>query len=151
MNRTVRGWTEIIMRGARSSAYVGETFYEHLRAAALPDPLRLSVNNSLSVLLEDDGDGVVPDDRSFATLLKFLSDRPRWIAPGLTVDRQGAFVAIWEVPGVFRWSLTFLPVGEIEWTALEKSPNGELVRHTGRGRTDSIELPHQQRQSILAY
>ena len=139
------------MGEARSPAYVSETFHERLRAAALTDPLRLSIGSSLAVLLEDDGDGVVPDDRSFATLLKFLSDRPRWIAPGGTVNRQGAFVAIWEVPSVFRWSLTFLPVGEIEWTALEKSPNGEVVRHTGRGGADSIELPHQLRQSILAY
>jgi hypothetical protein len=132
-------------------AHVSETFYERLRAAALPDPLRLSINNSLAVLLEDDGDGVMPDDRSFATLLEFLSHYPRWVAPGLTVDRQGAFVAIWEIPGVFRWSLAFLPVGEIEWTALEKSPNADIVRHTGRGRADAIELPRQLRQSILAY
>lgn len=139
------------MGEARSPAYVSETFYERLRAAALPDPLRLSISNSLAVLLEDDGDGVVPDDRSFAMLLKFLSDRPRWIAPGLTVNRQAAFVAIWEVPSVFRWSLTFLPIGEIEWTELEKSPNGEVVRHAGKAHADSIELPRQLRESILAY
>jgi hypothetical protein len=84
-------------------------------------------------------------------LLNFLSDHPRWVAPGLTVDRQGAFVAIWDIPGVFRWSLTFLPVGEIEWTELEKRPNAEVVRHTGRSRADSIELPQQLRQRILAY
>jgi hypothetical protein len=140
-----------MMGEARSPAYVSETFYERLRAAALPDPLRLSIGNSLAVLLEDDGDGVVPDDRSFAMLLNFLSDHPRWVAPGLTVDRQGAFVAIWDIPGVFRWSLTFLPVGEIEWTELEKRPNAEVVRHTGRSRADSIELPQQLRQRILAY
>src|SRR5436190_23779267 len=58
-----RGWTEIIMDGARSPAYVDEPFYERLRAAALPDPLQSSISNSLAVLLEDDGDGVVPDDR----------------------------------------------------------------------------------------
>jgi hypothetical protein len=146
-----RGWTEIIMGEARSPAYVSEAFYERLRAAALPDPLRLSIGNSLAVLLEDDGDGVVSDDRSFAMLLKFLSDHPRWVAPGLTVNPQGAFVAIWEIPGVFRWSLTFLPIGEIEWTELEKSPNAELVRHSGRVRAESIELPRQLRHSILAY
>jgi hypothetical protein len=142
---------EIMMSEARSPAHVSETFYERLRAAALPDPLRLSINNSLAVLIEDDGDGVMPDDRSFATLLKFLSDHPRWVAPGLTVDRQGAFVAISEVPSVFRWLLAFLPVGEIEWTALEKSPTADIVRRTGRGRADAIELPQQLRQSILAY
>src|SRR5713101_4639335 len=97
-----------IMGEARSPAYVSETFYERLRAAALPDPLRLSINNSLTVLLEDDDDGIVPDDRSFAALLKFISDHPRWVAPGLTVNRQGAFIAVWEIPGVFRWSLAFL-------------------------------------------
>jgi hypothetical protein len=103
------------------------------------------------VLLEDDGDGVLPDERSFAALLKFLSNHSRWVAPGLTVNRQGAFVAVWEIPGVFRWSLAFLPVGEIEWTTLEKSPNTEVVRHAGRGRADAIELPWQLRQTILAY
>ena len=131
----------------RSPANVSETFYERLRAAALPDPLRLSINNSL----EDDGDGVVPDDRSFAALLKFLSDHPRWVAPGLTVNRQGAFVAVWEIPGVFRWSLEFLPVGDVEWTELEKTSATEVVRHAGKGQADSIELPRQLRQSILAY
>jgi len=139
------------MGAARSPQYNSEMFYERLRAAALPDPLRLSINNNLAVLLEEDGDGVVPDDRSFAMLLKFLSDHPRWIAPGLTVNRQGAFIAVWEIPGVFRWSLAFLPVGDIEWTELEKSPATGVVRHAGTGRADSIELPRQLRQSILAY
>ena len=96
------------MGEARSPTHARETLYERLRAAALPDPLRLSINNSLTVLLEDDGDGAAPDDRSFAALLKFVSDHPRWVAPGLTVDRQGAFIAVWEIPGVFRWSLAFL-------------------------------------------
>ena len=109
------------MGEGRSPANVSETFYDRLRAAALPDPLRLSIKNSLTMLLEDDGDGVAPDVRSFAALLKFISDRPRWVAPGLTINRQGAFVAVWEIPGVFRWSLVFLPVGDIEWTALEKT------------------------------
>jgi hypothetical protein len=139
------------MGEARSPANVSETFHERLRAAALPEPLRLSIHNSLGVLLEDDGDGVAPDDRSFAALLKFVSGHPRWIAPGLTINRQGAFTAVWEIPGVFRWSLTFLPVGDIEWTELEKSPAAGLVRHAGKGRADSIELPRQLRQSILAY
>lgn len=140
------------MGEARSPAYVGEAFYELLRAAALPGPLRLSINNSLTVLIEDDGDGVVPDVRSFAALLKFVSDHPRWVAPGLTVNPQGAFIAVWEVPGVFRWSLAFLPVGDIEWTELgKKGPNAGVVRHTGKGRADSIELPRQLRQRILAY
>jgi len=128
-----------------------KTFYERLRAAALPDPLRLSINNSLTVLLEDDGDGVAPDDRSFAALLKFVSDHPRWVAPGLTVNRQGAFIAVWEIPGVFRWSLAFLAVGDIDWTDLEKSPAAGVVRHAGKSRADSNELPRQLRQSILAY
>jgi hypothetical protein len=139
------------MGEARSPANVNETLYQRLRAAALPDPLRLSINNSLRVLLEDDGDGVAPDVRSFATLLKFISDRPRWVAPGLTINRQGAFVAVWEIPGVFRWSLAFLPIGDIEWTELEKTPATEVVRHAGKGQADSIELPRQLRQSILAY
>jgi hypothetical protein len=139
------------MGEARSPADVNERFYERLRAAALPDPLRLSINNSLAVLLEDDGDGIAPDDRSFAALLKFGSDHPRWVAPGLTVNRQGAFVAVWEIPGVFRWSLAFLPVGDIEWTELEKNPATEVIRHAGEGRADSIELPRQLGQSILAY
>jgi hypothetical protein len=139
------------MGEARFPANVSETFYERLRAAALPEPLRLSINNSLRVLLEDDSDGIAPDDRSFAALLKFVSDHPRWVAPGLSVDRQGAFIAVWEIPGVFRWSLTFLPVGDIEWTELEKNPATEVVRHAGKGRADSIELPRQLRQSILAY
>jgi len=69
----------------------------------------------------------------------------------LTVNRQGAFIAVWEIPGVFRWSLIFLPVGDIEWTELEKNPATEVVRHAGKGRADSIELPRQLRQSILAY
>jgi hypothetical protein len=99
------------MGEGRSPANVSETFYDRLRAAALPDPLRLSIKNSLTMLLEDDGDGVAPDVRSFAALLKFISDRPRWVAPGLTINRQGAFVAVWEIPGVFRWSLVFSPSG----------------------------------------
>jgi hypothetical protein len=52
---------------------------------------------------------------------------------------------------VFRWSLAFLPVGDIEWTELEKTPGTEVVRHAGKGQADSIELPRQLRQSILAY
>jgi hypothetical protein len=62
---------------ARSPANVSETFYQRLRTAALPEPLRLSIDNGLRVLLEDDGDGIAPDDRSFAALLKFVSDHPR--------------------------------------------------------------------------
>jgi hypothetical protein len=128
------------MGEARFPANVSETFYERLRAVALPDPLRLSINNSLRVLLEDDGDGVAPDHRSFAALLKFVSDHPRWVAPGLTVNRQGAFTAVWKIPGVFRWSLTFFPAGDIEWTELEKGPSAGVVRRTGKDRADSIEL-----------
>jgi len=139
------------MGEGRSPANVSETFYDRLRAAALPDPLRLSIKNSLTMLLEDDGDGVAPDVRSFAALLKFISDRPRWVAPGLTINRQGAFVAVWEIPGVFRWSLVFLPVGDIEWTALEKTPAKRWLDTPAKGRADSIELPRQLRQSILAY
>jgi hypothetical protein len=53
----------------------------------------------------------------------------------------------WRVPLVAR----ILPVGDIEWTALEKTPATEVVGHAGKGRADSIELPRQLRQSILAY
>jgi hypothetical protein len=52
---------------------------------------------------------------------------------------------------VFRRSLAFLLVGDIEWTELEKNPATEVVRRTGKDRADSIELPRQLRQSILAY
>src|SRR5271165_2373372 len=139
------------MGEVRSPEYARERFYERLRAAALPDPLRLSIYDSLGVLLEGDGGGVAPDDRSFAALLKFLSDHHRWVAPGITVNRQGAFIAVWEIPGVFRWSLAFLPVGDIEWTELQKTPSAGVVRHIGKCRPDTIELPRQLRQSILAY
>jgi hypothetical protein len=134
----------------RSSAYSRERFFESLRAQGLPDPWRTSIENSLVALLEDDDDGIVPDHRSFSALLKFIKDHPRWLPPGLTVNRQGTFVAVWEDPGVFRWSLAFLPVGDIEWTSLEKTPKEGLVRHTGKGRAESIEVPRQLRQSIAA-
>lgn len=133
----------------RSPAYARERFFDGLRAQGLPDPVRTSVENSLVVLLEDDDD-IVPDYRSFSALLKFVKDHPQRIAPGLTINRQGIFVAVWEDPGVFRWSLAFLPVGDVEWTTLEKSPEEGLVRRTGKGRAESIELPRQLRQSILA-
>jgi hypothetical protein len=134
----------------RSSAYSKESFFESVRAQGLPDPWRTSIENSLSVLLEDDDDGIVPDHRSFSALLKFIKDHPRWVAPGLTVNGQGTFVAFWEDPGVFRWSLAFLPIGVVEWTELEKSPKEGLVRRTGKGRAESIELPGQLRQRIAA-
>jgi hypothetical protein len=57
------------MGEGRSPANVSERFYDPLRAAALPEPLRLSIKNSLTMLLEEDGDGIASDDRSFAALL----------------------------------------------------------------------------------
>jgi hypothetical protein len=82
------------MGEARSPAYVSETFYERLRAAALPDPLRLSINNSLTVLLEDDSDGIVPDDRSFAALLnssQTILDGSRRALPSIGRERSSQF------------------------------------------------------------
>jgi hypothetical protein len=102
------------------------------------------------MLLDDDDGGVKPDERSFSELLKFVSQHPRWVAPGLTLNKRGTFGVVWEIPGVFRWSLEFLPMGDIEWTELEKGPNTGIVRHTDRGRPESIETPRQLRQSILS-
>jgi hypothetical protein len=124
---------------------------ESLRAAALPEYLRTPINNSLAVLLDDDGEDIGPDPRSFSALLRFVSDHRRWVAPGLTVNRQGAFVAVWEIPGAVRWSLAFLPVGEREWTSLEKTATQGIVRHAGKGRAETIEPPRQLRQSIQVY
>ncbi len=94
------------------------------------------------MLLDHDDDGIAPDHRSFAAL--------RWVPPGLTVNRQGAFIAVWEIPGVFRWLLEFRTVGGIEWTVLERSSEAGVVRRTGRGQADSIELPWQLRQRTVA-
>jgi hypothetical protein len=138
------------MGEVRPPTYASETFYERLRAAGLPDRLRSSIDRSLAVFFEDLCDGITPDERSFSALLGFVSDHRRWNAPGLAINRRGDFIAVWEVPGAFRWSLEFLPTGEIEWTGLEKSQEAGLVRRTGKGHAGSIELPRQLRQSIIA-
>jgi hypothetical protein len=136
--------------GEARSPTVGETYFESLRAQGLPDHLRGSIENSLTVLLEDDGDGIIPDNRSFGAMLKFVSDHRKWVAPGLTIDQRGTFVAVWEIPGTFRWSLAFLPVGTIEWTILERSPKSALERSSGTGSAESIHLPSELQKSIWA-
>ena len=141
---------EDYMGEARSPKIESKPFHERLSSVGLPDRLRSSIDNSLAVFLEDDCDGITPDERSFSALLKFVSDHPRWVPPGLAINRRGDFIAVWEVPGAFRWSLEFLPSGEIECTELERSQEAGLVRRTGKGRADSIELPRQLRQSIFA-
>jgi hypothetical protein len=138
------------MGEVRSPTYASETFYERLRAAGLQERLRTSIDRSLAVFFDDACDGITPDERSFTALLKFVSDHRLWRAPGLTINRRGDFIAVWEIPGVFRWSLEFLPNGDIEWTELEKSQKASVVRNAGRGRADSVELPLQLKQSIFA-
>lgn len=136
------------MGEARSPAVVDEPFFQHLRSQGLPNCLRTSIENSLVILLDDDGDGIKPDDRSFAALLKFVSAHRDWAAPGLTLDRRGIFVAVWEIPGTFRWSLAFVPAGSIEWTILERGPRSAPVRSAGTASAESIQLPPELQKSI---
>jgi len=138
------------MGEVRSPRYASETFHERLRAAGLPERLQSSIGKSLAVFFEDDCDGITPDERSFAALLSFVSNHRRWVTPGLTINQRGDFIAVWEISGIFRWSIEFLPDGCVAWTELEKSPKAEVIRRSGRGRADALELPQQLRRTIFA-
>jgi hypothetical protein len=134
----------------RSATHLSIQLHERLREQGLPAHLLASIGKSLDVLLEEDEDGVRPNERSFQALLRFISDHRRWVAPGLAINRRGDFIAVWEIPGVVRWSIEFLPSGEVEWTVLEKTSGTGPVRRSDTARAESLPVPERLRTSILA-
>jgi hypothetical protein len=99
-----------------------------LEDARLPGPLSQSIWGSLTYFLERDGDPIEPDLKSLQLLLAYIADHKDWRPPGLGLDKDGVIEAVWEAPNVFRWSLEFLPVGEVQWTYLEKNDKGGIMR-----------------------
>ena len=121
-----------------------------LEGARLPEALRRSIWGSLAYFLERDGDPVELDFKSLRLLLSYISDHNDWRPPGLGVNKKGVIEAVWEDPNVFRWSLEFLPAGEVQWTFIEKKKEGGIMRDTGRNRPDAVPIPERIRQSVVS-
>lgn len=121
-----------------------------LRDAGLPEPLGSSIWKSLAYFLERDGDPITPDFRSLRLLLSFVADHKHWRAPGLGLNKEGVVEAVWEAPTIYRWSLEFLPAGEIRWTYIEKKQEGGISRSTGTSRPDAILVPQRIQQDALS-
>ena len=121
-----------------------------LKEAGLPEPLRRSIWKSLAYFLERDGDPVTPDLRSLRLFLSFVADHKNWRPPGLGLNKEGVIEAVWEASTVFRWSLEFLPVGEVRWTYIEKKEEEGVTHSTGRNRPQDIPVPERMRQAALS-
>jgi hypothetical protein len=116
-----------------------------LEDARLPEPLRRSIWGSLAYFLERDGDPIGPDFKSLRLLLSYLADHKDWDPPGIGLNNEGVIEAVWEQPNVFRWSLQFLPTGEVQWTYIEKKTEGGIIRDTGKNRPDHVPIPERVR------
>jgi hypothetical protein len=121
-----------------------------LKDARLPDPLGPSIWRSLAYFLDRDGDPITPDHRSLRMLLSFVADHKNWRPPGLGMSKEGVVEAVWEVPSVFRWSLEFLPAGEVKWTYIEKKKEGGITHATGKSRPDTVPVPERLQQDTLS-
>jgi hypothetical protein len=121
-----------------------------LEDARLPEPLGRSIWGSLTYFLERDGDPIEPDFKSLHLLLSYVADHKNWRPPGLGLNKEGIVEAVWEAPTIYRWSLEFLPVGEVRWTYIEKKEEGGITRTTGRSRPDAVPVPERIRQDALA-
>jgi hypothetical protein len=121
-----------------------------LRDAGLPQKVQQSIWGSLTYFLDREGDPVKPDFGSLRLLLSFLANHKSWRAPDLGLNKSGVAEAVWQVPNLFRWSLEFLPVGEVRWTYVEKREQGEIARQTGRSRPDAVPLPERIEQNALS-
>lgn len=121
----------------------GTTFFDRLAQADLPAPIRAPIGETLSILLENDGDTVPPDLASFTALLAFLGRQHGIAAPAIGVNREGLFVAVWQEPGLFRLSLEFPAEGKIHWMLTEFRGGSPSVRD-GWGTPDEVPLPHRR-------
>lgn len=117
-----------------------------LRDARLPASVGPSILKSLLYFLEREGDPITPDFKSLQLLLSFVADHKQFGPPGLGLSSNGVVAAVWETPNVFRWSLEFLPIGEVRWTYLEKKEDGRIERATGSNRPDAVPLPARLQQ-----
>lgn len=121
----------------------GTTFFDRLAQADLPAAIRAPIRDTLSILLEDDGETVPPDLASFTALLAFLGRQHGIAAPAIGVNRERRFVAVWQEPGLFRLSLEFPVEGKIHWLLTEFRGGNPSVRD-GWGTPDEVPLPHRR-------
>jgi hypothetical protein len=113
-----------------------------LRDYGLPDGLARGIWRSLAYFMETDGDPIPPDFGSLQLLLTFLSNHRDLPSPALGISHQGVIDAVWDSPGVFRWAISFHPVGGAEWTVLERR-DGVILRRSGRSGIEEIEIPER--------
>jgi hypothetical protein len=128
-----------------------------LDRADLPERTKRSIGLSVAALCDaydedDDPQKVAPMAASFARMLVFLSHpyHRLWKAPAITVAADGAFVAIWQEPSKFRWSLEFHTDGNIDEVYLENELDGKIIqtvrqRHAG----EYVHPPIPDREIIL--
>jgi len=121
-----------------------------LEGARLPEAVSRSTWGSIAYFLERDSDPVELNFKSLRLLLSYIADHKDWRPPGLGVNKKGVIEAVWENPNVFRWSLEFLPAGEVQWTFIEKKNEGGIMRDTGRNRPDAVPIPERILQSVIS-
>jgi hypothetical protein len=126
-----------------------QKFFNKLERADLPRHTKQSLEASLRALFagydddQDDEGRVDPSPRSFGRMLEFLSHphHQLWAPPAIAIDGQGVFVAVWQDAGVFRWTLEFLPNGEVEETYIEIDADGGVRDISRKGHVGPFLRP----------
>lgn len=121
-------------------------FFDHLNDARIAEPLRARIRDTLTVLLEDDGETVPPDVSSFSAFVSFLARHGDLVAPTFGVNREGVVVARWRQPG-FQLSYEFEPAGRVHWLLTEVSGGAPYVRD-GWDSPDRAPLPPRQQRAF---
>jgi hypothetical protein len=93
-----------------------------------------ALHKQLTALLDDEQEladaSVRPSMASFAGLIQFLQRNKGLKHPGLSLDQQGRFVAVWQPRNRAKISITFKGLTSANWIAIDRS-GPEAMRGSG--------------------
>jgi hypothetical protein len=111
-------------------------FFEELNRSELPEAIRAPIGNVLKIFLEEDEETVAPNPASFRVFLNFLRSHRDLPMPSIGVNRNGAFVTVWQSPS-YRLSYEFLPNDTVQWASTERR-QGMIAVREGTSRSDAL-------------
>ena len=117
-------------------------FFDRLAQADLPVPMRTLIRESLTVLLEDDGETTKPDTASFVALLRFLRQHPDLPPPSIGVTSAGYFLAGWQ-DATLRFTLEFMRAGHVRRVRVEDAGDGKKRVSSELTFIEQITLPER--------
>jgi hypothetical protein len=124
-------------------------FFDRLSQVDLPAPIRTPIWDSLTVLLEDDGETRAPNTTSFRALLRFLDQHRDLPPPSIGITPAGYFSAGWQ-DSTLRFTLEFMTAGYVRWVRVEDAGGGKKRVSSDLSFIEQITLPERIPRNIAS-